>query len=58
MHTRIAIALILLLAPLSPAVAQASAQVPEASSTTLFALGVLGLIVGRRLSAKRSERDD
>ena len=42
----------------APAMATATAQVPEASSVTLFALGVLGVIVGRRLSMRKSDGDD
>ena len=42
----------------APASASAAAQVPEASSVTLFALGVLGVIIGRRLSMRKSDRDD
>ncbi|WP_340588906.1 PEP-CTERM sorting domain-containing protein [Erythrobacter alti] len=33
-------------------------QVPEASSVTLFALGTLGLIIGRRLAKRSSNRED
>ncbi len=40
-----------------PAAAQDSAQVPEGSSATLFALGLLGLIIGRRVASK-SRKDD
>lgn len=40
-----------------PAWAQQGAQVPEGSQLTLFALGVLGVIIGRRASmgGKRDE---
>ena len=48
----------LVLIAASPAAAQGFAQIPEANSITLFALGVLGVIVGRRLSTRRSDRDD
>ncbi|MGB3167733.1 MAG: PEP-CTERM sorting domain-containing protein [Alteraurantiacibacter sp.] len=34
-----------------------SAQIPEASSLSLFALGVLGVIVGRKLSQRRADDD-
>ncbi|QZH75530.1 MAG: hypothetical protein JY451_02640 [Erythrobacter sp.] len=54
---RLPIALMLLFAA-APAGATASAQVPEGSSLTLFALGVLGVIVGRRLSMRKSNKDD
>ena len=42
----------------APAWAQESAAVPEGSHLTLFALGVLGVIVGRRaaISAQRRQR--
>lgn len=42
----------------APAWARESAAVPEGSNLTLFALGVLGVIIGRRASMKRkSDRD-
>ena len=42
----------------SPALAgEVGTQVPEASALTLFALGVLGVLVGRQ-AAKRSKDDD
>lgn len=42
----------------SPALANGEgAQVPEASAITLFALGVLGIIVGRRGSMRRKDKD-
>ena len=44
------------LATATPAWAQDSAAVPEASNLGLFALGVLGVIVGRRASMRR-DRD-
>lgn len=37
----------------SPALADSSTQVPEGSQLTLFALGLLGVIVGRRASMHR-----
>lgn len=61
MILRLALAALLLLCAVpaaANAVAGASAQVPEASSVTLFALGVLGVIVGRRLSMRKSNKDD
>jgi len=42
----------------APTAASAAAQVPEASSVTLFALGVLGVIVGRSLAMRKSDSDD
>lgn len=41
----------------SPAMAQSAAQIPEASGLTLFALGVAGVIIGRRLSMRKSDED-
>ena len=52
MTPRLAIALLALLSA-TPAWAQESAAVPEGSQLTLFALGLLGVIVGRRLSMRR-----
>ncbi|MBB5732394.1 hypothetical protein FHS61_001403 [Altererythrobacter atlanticus] len=37
----------------SPAHAQAGLAVPEGSHLTLFALGVLGVIIGRGIASKR-----
>lgn len=51
MSARLLAALVLLSA--SPAAAQTSAQVPEGSQLTLFALGLAGVLIGRRLSARR-----
>jgi len=42
----------------APAAASTAAQVPEASSVMLFALGALGVIVGRSLSMRKSDRDE
>ena len=46
------------LASAAPAWAQESAAVPEGSHLTLFALGLLGVIVGRRaaINAQRRQR--
>lgn len=42
----------------SPALANGDgAQVPEASAMTLFALGVLGILVGRRGAMQPKDRD-
>jgi hypothetical protein len=57
MISRILTSLTLFLAA-SPVMAQGSAQVPEGSQLTLFALGLLGVIVGRRLSMRRHRDKD
>lgn len=57
MIQRSAFAIMLLFAA-APAAANGSAQIPEASSLTLFALGALGVIIGRRLSMRKSDRED
>lgn len=54
-----ALALVMLTAPANAA--DGSAQVPEASNLTLFALGLAGLIIGRRAAMKKngkSGKDD
>lgn len=56
MWSRFTIAAIML-ADASPAAAQEAAQVPEASSLTLFALGVAGVLIGRSLSVRGKGRD-
>lgn len=33
------------------------AQIPEANTLTLFALGLAGLVLGHRLSRERSDRN-
>lgn len=48
MLTRLS-ALLIIFAP-SPVLAATASQVPEGSGLTLFALGILGVIVGRKLS--------
>jgi hypothetical protein len=51
------VALMLALAA-SPALANGDgAQVPEASAMTLFALGVLGIIIGRRGAMRSKDKD-
>ncbi len=40
----------------SPAMAQGGISIPEPSDLTLFGLGVVGLILGRR-AARRKPRD-
>ena len=53
----LAFGLVLLAAPASAA--SGSAQVPEASSLTLFALGFAGLLLGRRFSmSKKGDSKD
>ena len=37
----------------APAWADAGAQVPEGSQLTLFALGILGVVIGRRFATRR-----
>ncbi len=41
----------------APAEASSGTQVPEGSSVTLFALGLAGLMIGRRIAAKRRRGD-
>jgi len=41
----------------SPAFAGGGAQVPEGSQLTLFALGLLGVIIGRRASVRKPGKD-
>jgi hypothetical protein len=56
MPVRILLSLWLLLSA-APALAGEGAQVPEGSQLTLFALGILGVIVGRRASMRRPGKD-
>jgi len=58
MVTRLALAAIALVSAV-PAWAEDGAAVPEGSHLTLFALGLLGVIIGRRasISAQRRKRD-
>ncbi|MCB2083987.1 MAG: PEP-CTERM sorting domain-containing protein [Sphingomonadaceae bacterium] len=56
MRTLIILAYAILAA--EPVFAQGGASVPEPSNMALFALGVLGLIVGRQFSKHRRNSDD
>ena len=56
MVVRLFMGLLLLVTP-AAAMASAGIPVPEGSQFTLFALGLIGVIVGRRLSMKRPEQD-
>lgn len=47
-----------LLATPAAALAAGGVPVPEGSQATLFALGLLGVIVGRRASMRRPDRDE
>jgi hypothetical protein len=61
MHkTLIALSALTLALLANPAVASGGAQIPESSTLSLFALGVLGVLVGRRavMNARRNERDE
>ncbi|MEO5706703.1 MAG: hypothetical protein ABIT10_12375 [Alteraurantiacibacter sp.] len=42
----------------APVAAADSAQVPEGSSVTLFALGIAGVMLGRRLSRGKAGKSD
>jgi len=55
MTTRIALAFVALLSA-APAWAQDGTAVPEGSHVTLFALGLIGVIVGRRASINAQRR--
>ena len=59
MPARLLIALVALLSA-APAWAEDGTAVPEGSHLTLFALGLLGVIIGRRASmnAQRRARND
>ncbi len=56
MPSRLTFAAIMLLSA-APAAAQVAVQVSEASNITLFALGVAGVLLGRRLSMRRKDDD-
>ena len=55
MHPRILAALVILVSA-APAWASDSTAVPEGSDVTLFALGLIGVIVGRRASMTAQRR--
>ena len=57
MVARSVIALFLLATP-AAAFAAGAVAVPEGSQATLFALGLLGVIVGRRASMRKPDEDD
>ncbi|RIV85712.1 PEP-CTERM sorting domain-containing protein [Aurantiacibacter zhengii] len=46
-----------LFASAAPAAAEGATQVPEASGLTLFAIGVAGVLIGRRLSMRSKDQD-
>lgn len=50
--------LLILLMAATPAHAWAGIQIPEPSNLALFALGLIGVAVGRRLSRHRRQPDD
>ena len=56
MVARFLLALLLLVTP-AAALAAGAAAVPEGSQATLFALGLLGVIVGRRASMHKPDED-
>lgn len=56
MVVRSLVAALMLASPVA-ALASESTQVPEGSNLTLFALGLLGVIVGRRLAMRGSGED-
>jgi hypothetical protein len=57
MVARLLIGFILLATP-AAALAAGGVPVPEGSQATLFALGLLGVIVGRRASMRKPDRDE
>ena len=57
MATRIILALAALVSS-APAWGQDGTAVPEGSHLTLFALGLLGVIIGRRASSAKRRKQD
>jgi hypothetical protein len=57
MTTRLLPPLILLISA-APALAAGTTPVPEAPAATLFALGLLGIIIGRRASMKKTDESE
>ena len=57
MVARLFIGFTLLVTP-AATLAAGGVPVPEGSQATLFALGLLGVIVGRRASMRRPDRDE
>ena len=57
MVARLIPALVLLLCA-APALAAGTQAVPEAPAASLFALGLLGVIVGRRASMKQKDKGE
>jgi hypothetical protein len=57
MVPRLLFGLTLLATPVA-AFAAGSVPVPEGSQATLFALGLLGVIIGRRASMRRPDSDE
>ena len=57
MVLRLLFGLTLLATPVA-AFAARSVPVPEGSQATLFSLGLLGVIIGRRASMRRPESDE
>ena len=46
---------LLILSAATPAVAQASVPLPAPDALTLLSLGIAGLIIGRRVAARRKD---
>lgn len=58
MVARILLALALVLIAFPAEAAASGVQVPEASSLTLFALGIVGVILGRRMASGHGSDPD